>query len=200
MHNQIGTKWQAGFAKLDPVSVEAVGIGLAPGTVTDISDTLVSQFQQVASDVPRRADIVDAYGMREGAGMLIVDQNDGNAQLREVRQVEGADSRGWNDYAVYAAFVKSTHDIQFLLRVRMGTGQENCVALLVGNFFDAIDYLSHERVGDVSRDATHRHRPLHHQAPPNQTGAVTLLLRNLANTPRSFRIDDGAGAKGARNS
>jgi len=115
----------------------------------------------------------------------------GMRNSRQVRQVEGADSRGWNDYAVYAAFVKSTHDIQFLLRVGMGTGQENRVACWLAT--SSMPLTTSPTKGSAMSVAT---QPTvidrcNHQAAPNQTGAVTLLLRDLANTPRSFRIDDG---------
>jgi len=116
-----------------------------------------------------------------------------------MRQVEQADTRCRNNDTVHAAFLKGPDHIQLPLRISMGTSQENRVALLVGNFFDAIDHTCHKRIGDISCHTSQGHRPAHHQAAPDQAGAIALLFCNLANAPRCFRVYDGARAKCAGN-
>ena len=91
----------------------------------------MTQCNQVPCRVQARLDVGDHHGMRELAGMLVVEQNDGHLHVREQRHVLGAHAGRGDDDAVHAPLFELARHADFALRFRIGIGQEDRQAVLV---------------------------------------------------------------------
>jgi hypothetical protein len=192
MNDQLGLECEPCSLQCLPISGESLGIGLIPELIADVGDPSVTQVNEMLSGHAAGCDIVNHDRMDEFTGMLIVDEDNGNLHLAQMADVERADARSRHQNSIHTPLMERMDDLDLSVRIRIGIGQEDGVAMVIGHFLDATDDLSDERISNRGDNDANSLRLASDQTACDSTRPIAHLFSNLANALSRLPTDKRA--------
>src|SRR5260370_15137518 len=130
---------------------------------------------------------------------LAVDKYGWDADMIETLPVLGGDTGRCNENSINAPSMEGFNDFHLLVRIIVSGAEQNTEASDTGNFFDALDNITEERIVYGCHYQTDRARASRLQALCNGVGRITHLMCQVLDAFSHFDTNERTIVQGPRD-